>query len=253
MKLARLLLTLLLLLALAGCANMFKDEETLDRERSEEQIYRDARNAARQGDFETAVEELEKLHARFPFGTYSAQAQLDMVYTYFRAEEWDSAISAADRFIRLNPGHPRVDYAHYMKASANIARGEDLLSRTFRTKRALRDPQPLRQAFADFHTLVTQFPNSRYAADARARMLVLRNQLAEHELYVARFYLEREAYVAAANRAKGVVESFQETPAVREALEILAQSYEGLELDDLRQDVLRVIRMNYPDHPLARG
>jgi|HigsolmetaAR202D_1030399.scaffolds.fasta_scaffold09571_3 outer membrane assembly lipoprotein YfiO len=252
MKLVHAIAVASLLLALAGCASTPDDTGIVDPDKTAAEFYREAKRALDNGNYQTAIERLETLQARYPFGAEAKQAELDIIYAYYGAEEWDSAVSAADRFIRLNPTHERVDYALYMRASAGMNRGTDLLGRVFKTDRALRDPQPLRQAFADFKRLVTDYPASPYAEDARYRMLVLRNQLAKHELAVAEYYLSRSAYVAAANRAKSVVENYQETPAVMRALEILAEAYGKLNLPDLQQDIVRVIALNYPDHPLAK-
>lgn len=250
MTLIRLLRALPLLLAIAGCSTL-ADPDVEDTNASAAELYNEARSALRSKNFQTAIERLETLQARYPFGEHAQQAQLDIIYAYFKSEEWDAAITAADRFIRLNPTHPRVDYALYMRASVNMSRGRDFLGRLFGTERALRDPQPLRQALADFQRLVAEFPATEYAADARERIAILRDQLARHELDVARFYQSRAAYVAAANRAKTIIEGYHDTPAVNEALTILVDAYQQLGLSELRQDVLRVIREKYPEHPLA--
>lgn len=255
MKLAKALLLLPLLATLAGCSLFPKsshEDYIEDRERTAKQIYDQAQRAAQRGNWDEAVERFETLQARYPFGSYAEQAQLDIIYVYYQAEEWDSVIAAADRFMRLNPTHERVDYALYMRASAHRHRGRDFLGRIFKTDRSWRDPEPLHLAFNDLKRLVTEFPESQYADDARDQMLQLRDWLARHEIHVARFYMERDAFVAAANRAKAVIENYQETPAVREALEILAKAYGHLEMGELREDVLRVIQLNYPDHPLVR-
>jgi outer membrane protein assembly factor BamD len=250
MTLPKLLRALPLLLALGGCSTLGGSDDDADATASE--LYQEAQAAARSHNYQTATELLETLQSRYPFGTYAQQAQLDIIYLYYQTEEWEAAISAADRFIRLNPTHPRVDYALYMRGSANMARGQDFLSRLFDVDRSRRDPRSLREALADFNRLVADFPDSKYAEDARERVVRLRNQLAAHELAAARFYQRRSAYVAAANRAKTILENFQETPAVRDALAILANAYHHLELPELRQDILRIIRENYPDHPLAK-
>jgi outer membrane protein assembly factor BamD len=251
MMLARLLRLLPLLLALAGCATA-DGPNADDTDASVRQLYQEARAAMRSNNHETAIERLETLQARYPFGDYARQAQLDIIYLYYQTEEWEAALSAADRFMRLNPTHPRVDYALYMRASVNMARGRDFVGRLFDLDRAVRSPQSLRRAITDFRRLVAEFPDSDYAQDGRERLVVLRNLLAQHELAVARFYQKRSAHVAAANRAKTIIEDFQETPAVEQALEILADAYLRLDLPELRQDILRVIRRSHPDHPLAK-
>ncbi|HEX5514410.1 MAG TPA: outer membrane protein assembly factor BamD [Gammaproteobacteria bacterium] len=249
MTLTKLLRALPLLLVIVGCSSLGNSD---DPDAGAAELYQEARAAMRAKNNETAIERFETLQSRYPFGEHAQQAQLDIIYLYFKTDDWDAAISAADRFIRLNPTHPRVDYALYMRGSANMERGQDFLNRTFHLNRAIRDPRPLRQAFADFQRLATDYPGSDYTDDARRRMVILRNQLADHELAVARYYQSSSAYVAAANRAKGIIENFQETPAVEAALTILADAYQHLDLPDLRQDVLRIIRQNYPNHPLAK-
>jgi outer membrane protein assembly factor BamD len=235
----RICLLALLALSVAGCASW---RQAADAEPTAQELYEEAQTAGRRGEFQTAVERLEQLQARFPFGDYARQAQLDIIYMYFRAEEMDSAIVAADRYIRLYPRDPHVAYAYYMRATANMTRGHDFLTRTFRIDRSTRDPEPLRQAYADFGQLIRSYPDTEYAADARERMLTLRNQLAEYELHVARFYVRRGAYVAAAQRAQAVVDNFAETDAVGEALTIMADAYERLELEDLRREVLEKLQ-----------
>lgn len=257
MPLRILLLSLLAAGLVAGCAGSrsgpdFDPSDPMASQRSEqsaEEMYQEAKRLMDRGDYGGAAEQLEDLQARYPFGAYFRQAQLDLIHAYYQAWEMESAISAADRFMRLHPQDPNVAYALYMRGLANLERGNDFLTRTFRIDRRTRDPEPARQAFTDFSELEQRFPESDYVDDARERMAELRDHLAHHELHVARFYMKRGAYVAAANRAMGIIENYQGTPAVREALGILAEAYQELELDDLRQDVVRVIRENYPDHP----
>ncbi|MCH8506966.1 MAG: outer membrane protein assembly factor BamD, partial [Ectothiorhodospiraceae bacterium] len=175
-----------------------------------------------------------------------------LIYAYYRGWEMGSSIAAADRFMRLNPQDPNVAYALYMRGRANLERGNDFLTRPFRIDRRTRDPEPARQAFADFAELAERFPESQYADDARNRMAQLRNNLAYYEMHVADYYMRRGAYVAASQRAVGVIQNFQGTPAVEEALGVLAEAYQELQLEDLREDVLRVIQENFPDHPSLR-
>ncbi|MFV8836483.1 outer membrane protein assembly factor BamD [Aquisalimonas sp. APHAB1-3] len=218
-------------------------------ERSAEELYESARSAMSRGDYRTAAERLENLQARYPFGPYSRQAQLDLIYAYFQAREMGSAINAADRFMRLNPQDEQVAYARYMRGRANLDRGNDFLTRTFDIDRRTRDPNAIREAYADFLQVVDNYPDSEYADDAEERMVILRQHLAHYEMYVAGYYMKRGAYVAAANRAQNVIQNFQGTPAVRDALVVLAEAYGELELADLQADVVRVLEMNYPEHP----
>lgn len=258
----RLSLALLISLAivLAGCGGRPDVSDPMQRgagdsrqdERSAEELYESARNAMNRGDYRTAAERLENLQARYPFGPYSRQAQLDLIYAHFQAREMGSAINAADRFMRLNPQDEQVAYARYMRGRANLDRGNDFLTRTFDIDRRTRDPNTIREAYADFLQVVDNYPASEYADDAEERMVILRQHLAHYEMYVADYYMKRGAYVAAANRAQNVIQNFQGTPAVRDALVVLAEAYGELELSDLQADVVRVLEMNYPDHPALR-
>lgn len=243
MTFPRLLLVFLLLIVVSACSSLGSSSD--DTAASAEELYQEAQAAMRSKNNETAIKRLETLQSRYPFGEHAQQAQLDIINLYYEAGELDAAVVAADRFMRLNPTHPRVDYALYMRASANVAHGQTFISRTFKVDRSLRDPQPLRQAFADFRRLLIDFPGSRYSDDAKKQMVVLRNQLAKHELSIAQFYQSRSAYVAAANRAKGIIENYQESSAVKPALEILADAYQHLDLPDLQADTLRIIQLNH--------
>ena len=219
------------------------------QERSAAELYEQAQRSMERGDYRTAAERLEDLQARYPFGPYSRQAQLDLIHAYYQAREMGSAISAADRFIRLNPQDEHVVYARYMRGRANLDRGNDFLTRTFDIDRRTRDPNAIREAYADFQRVADDFPDSEFADDAEEQMVRLRQHLAFYEIHVANYYMRRGAYIAAANRAQTVIQNFQGTPAVRDALAVLAEAYGNLELDDLKADVVRVLEMNYPDHP----
>ena len=242
------LLLALATLALAGCG-MSSEKPDITRNWPVEQLYGEAKAAMDAGDYETAIDYYEKLESRFPFGRYAQQAQIDVAYAYWKYDESASALAAAERFIKLHPRHPNVDYAYYLKGLVNYEQGKSFLDRFVRRDMSQRDPGAAREAFDDFAELVRRFPQSKYAEDARQRMLYLRNLLAEHEIHVADYYMRRGAYVAAANRARFVVENYQRTPAVPDALAIMAQAYKLMDLDDLSADALRVLELNYPDHP----
>ena len=237
----------LLALALGGCG-AFGDKPDITRDWPVQRLYSEAKAALDGGDYETAIDYYEKLESRYPFGRYAQQAQIDLAYAYWKDEENASAIAAADRFIKLHPRHPSVDYAYYLKGLVNFEQGKSFTDRILPRDMSQRDPGAVRQAFDDFSALVQRFPDSRYAADARQRMLYLKNLLARHEIHVADYYMRRGAYVAAANRARFVVENFQRTPVVPDALVIMAKAYRLMDLDDLSDDTLRVLRLNYPEH-----
>lgn len=235
----------LFILLLTGCAAVETDE-TAGWNASE--IYEEAKFALKEGNFERALDLYSKLEARYPYGRYAQQAQLETIYAHYKADEPDAAIAAADRFIKLHPRHPNVDYAYYMRGLASFSVGTGFLERFFPSDPAERDPQRAREAFRHFRELVSRFPESRYAEDALDRMTYLRNSLARHEIQVAEYYLMREAYLAAANRARYVLENYEATPAVPNALRIMVSAYRAMNMPELAEDALRVLRLNYPDH-----
>lgn len=212
-----------------------------------EEFYSEASRALKSGEFETAIKQLETLEARFPFSPFAKQAQLDVAYAYYKFDEADSAIAAADRFIRLNPRDPHVDYAWYLKGLSNFTRGSGILDGWFPRDLAEHDIKSLNQAIQDFSTLVRRFPESKYAGDSYKRLLFLRNKLADHEIKVAEYYIKRGAWLAAARRAQYTIENYQQTPASRKALQILELAYQELSLPELVADTRLVIQANQGD------
>ena len=243
---------LFLNLALSGCGLL---PEVIDETAgwSAQRLYSEAKDNLNEGDYERAIKLYEALEARYPYGRYAQQAQLEIAYAYYKDQEPISAIAACDRFIKLHPNHPYVDYAYYLKGLVNFNEDQGLFSQFSSQDMTERDPKAARDSFAAFKELVTRFPDSKYAEDARARMAYLVNAIAANEVHVAKYYLKREAYVAAANRAKSVITSYPETPAVEEALAIMVVAYDKLGINDLRDDALRVLQLNYPNSKYAKG
>jgi outer membrane protein assembly factor BamD len=248
MRVIRNLAVLAVCAALAGCLAWGKDAD-VTRTWSAQRLYASAKESMALGDYEQAIEYYEKLETRYPFGPFAQQAQLDVAYAYYKYDEPASAIAAADRFIRLHPQHPNVDYAYYLKGLVNYNQGRSLIDKVVPTDKSRRDTGAARQAFRDFEELTSHFPQSKYSADAAQRMVYLKNTLARHEVHVANYYMKRGAYLAALNRARFVVENYQTTPAVPDALAVMAKAYKVMDMDDLSQDALRVLQLNYPDHP----
>ncbi len=223
----------IILLLVAGCAGT----ETDDGTRSAEALYTDARESMRTGNYRQAIQRLEDLVAQYPFGDYALQSQLTIIYAHHQADQHQSAIAAAERFRRMHPRNEHVAYALYMSGVARQAQGPGGLAQVFGVDETLRDPEPNRRAFADFRELTRKYPDSEYVEDARDRMQQIRNELADYELYVADFYFQREAYIAAANRARAVVARYPGTPAVPPAMETLARAYRELQLHSLEEGV----------------
>jgi outer membrane protein assembly factor BamD len=222
---------------IAGCGTFGwgGDDEESFAKGSPETIYDEARKDLRRTNYASAIARYELLEARYPFSDQAKQGQIDLMYAYYKNRASESAVDQADQFIRENPTHPRVDYAHYIRGLVYFESGLSWLERVFRADLAQRPPTEARKSFQAFQTLVQQFPKSPYAADARQRMVYLRNRLADYEVAVARFYLKREAYVGAVSRARGVIEAYDGAPAVDDALEVMAQSYRKLGVEDLAQ------------------
>jgi outer membrane protein assembly factor BamD len=214
-----------------------------------ERLYELARKALDSSNYRDAVEYYEQLEARFPFSNPARQAQIDLMFAYYKARQPESAIDQADQFIRENPTHPRVDYAYYIKGLVSFERNRNFLERWFNADLTQRPPIDARKSFQAFQTLVQRYPNSEYAPDARQRMIFLRNRLADYEVHVARYYLKRGAYVGAINRAKYALENYDGAPAIREALQIMATAYEALDMKELAASTQQVITENYGKLP----
>lgn len=244
--LARFILIVASVILLAACSSQ---EETGQNYTTEKDFYEAAQRQLDNRQWQLAITNLQALESNFPFGTYAEQAQLELIYAYYRNYEPEASAAAADRFIRLHPQHRNVDYAYYMKGLASFTEGTGMFERFLPTDLTQRDPGAARQSFAHFSQLLARFPNSQYAPDARKRMIYLRNLLARYEIHVANYYMKRGAFVAAANRGRYVVENFQQSPAVPDALAVMVQSYHTLHLDDLAKNALLTLQTNYPDYP----
>lgn len=225
------------------------DDET--KNWSAQKFYTEAKAALNGGDYEQAVKYYEGLEARYPFGRYALQSQLDVAYAHYKNDEPESALAAADRFIKLNPQNPHVDYAYYLKGIVNYNRKLGLLSRYIPTDPSQRDPGAAKDSFQDFGELLRLYPKSKYAPDARQRMLYLRDNLAKNEVHVARFYMRRGAYLAAANRAKYVLEHYSHSTAADDALEIMVDAYGRLGMGELQADAQRVLELNRANNTFA--
>jgi outer membrane protein assembly factor BamD len=246
-----------LALSLQGCGTL-KELFSSDSKSSDENEYVDwtaqkfrseAKSAVDAGSYEKAIKLYEALESRYPFGEESAQTELDIAYAYFKNNDPDSAIAAADRFIKMNPRSPGVDYAYYLKGLVNYNRGIGFIDRFLPTDTSQRDTGTARDALKNFEELIRLFPNSKYVPDAQSRIIALKNNLAMYEVHVARYYLKRKAYVAAADRASTVIDNYQRTPAVPYALLVLQEAYTKLDKLDLAKDVTRVYELNYPNGP----
>ena len=244
-----------LLVSFAGCSWMpfiggkDKDGEDEDVNATEQMLYRNAQRSLRAGNYERAITGLERLEARFPFGRYAEQAQLELVYARYQSSDHDTARLAADRFIRLHPQHSNIDYAYYLKGLAAYNKNRGLLDRVFTSDISKRDMTSAREAYADFAELLRRYPHSDYASDAKQRMIYLRNMLAASEVHIADYYMRRGAYVAAANRARFVLENYPQAEPIPEALIVLVEAQYKLELPTAANDTLRVLAVNYPNHP----
>lgn len=235
---------------LAACGNTRGDPaETLPVD----ELYAVANTSLKNGNYTRAARFYTRLIARFPFGRYTEQAELELAYAQYRNDNYEEALSTVNRFIRTYPTHPRIDYAYYLRGLINFDREVGLLERYVRSDATRRDLGFARQSFQDFGELLQRHPDSPYAADARQRMVHLRNELAQAELNVAQFYFRREAYIAAQSRAQYIVENYQQSPQVADALAILAESYKRIGEDALAEQSRRVLELNYPNHPYLSG
>jgi len=230
---------------LGGCAGKGKEEKDLRSGATD--LYERGNKAMRSGNYNNAIQYFEALEARFPFSNETKQAQLDLIYAYYKDRQIEATVDAATTFERENPTHPRVDYALYMRGLAYFSGEHGWYHRLFNVDLAQRPPKNVQESFSVFSQLVQRFPDSVYAVDARQRMVFLRNRLADYELHVARYYLKRGAWLAAANRAKYVIEQYDGSPGGSEALRIMVHAYENLGMPELAEDARRVLAASYPE------
>ena len=245
------LLLLASLLVLSGCSSLGINTEPVPEPEdswSVEQLYSEAKKAMDEKDYETALKYYRDLEARFPFGDYAQQALIDSSYSHYKADDPENAIATIDRFIRVYPQNPNMDYAIYLRGLINFTRDVGIIERYIPRDESQRDPGAAQFALQDFNNLISRYPKSRYTEDASQRIVYLRNRLARYEVNVAHFYMRRGSYIAALNRGKYVVENYQRTPAMPDALVIVTKAYKILELDDLAEDTLRVLETNYPNY-----
>jgi outer membrane protein assembly factor BamD len=242
------LAALILAVALAGCGLLKEDEH---KDWTAEQFYKSAKEQLDAHNWESASKLYEQLESRYPYGRFAQQAQIEIAYAYYKQSETAQAIAAAEKFVKLHPNHPNVDYALYIKALANFKEDMGLFGRWIKQDLAERDPKAARESFEGFKELVTRFPDSRYAEDSRLRMAYLTEALARHELQVAHYYLLRGAYLAAANRAQDALTHFPNSDVRRDALEVMVEAYDRMGLKDLRDDSKKVLAKNYPQDPLT--
>jgi outer membrane protein assembly factor BamD len=236
----------LLCLGLAVLTTGCRSHRADDSKSGPEVIYARAQKAMKNSSYAEAIKQLEALQSRFPFSEPARQAQLDLIYAYYKSRQTDPAIDAADTFMRENPTNPRVDYAYYMKGLVYFERQANFLERYFNVDLSQRPPINARKSFESFDELIKKYPHSPYVGDARQRMIFLRNRLADFELHVALYYMRRGAFVGALNRAKFCVENYDGAPAVRGSMKVLVDAYRQLNMMDLAADAERVYAANYP-------
>jgi outer membrane protein assembly factor BamD len=241
---------LALLLCACGLLPEVKDETS---GWSADKLYEEAKDEMAKAGYDNAIKYFEKLEARYPYGRYAQQAQIELAYVYYKNGDQASAIAACDRFIKLHPNHPNVDYIYYLKGLVNFNENLGLLGKISRQDLTERDPKAAGESFDAFKELVTRYPDSKYTPDGLARMKYLVNALASHEVHVARYYMKRGAYVAAANRAQYALLNYAQAPAVEEALFVMVKAYDALGMTELRDDADRVMHKNFPDSAYFKG
>ncbi|RHW19842.1 outer membrane protein assembly factor BamD [Pseudomonas jilinensis] len=244
------LLLVAMLSLLVACSSK---RGVIDESLSESELYVMAQQDLNANNYGPAIEKLRALESRYPFGRFAEQAQLELIYAYYQNLEPEAARASADRFIRLHPQHPDVDYAYYIRGLASFTRDRGIFERFLPLDMTRRDPGAARDSFNEFAQLVSRYPDSRYAPDARLRMIYLRNLLAAYDAHVGHYYLKRGANVAAANRGRYIVENFQQTPSVPDGLALMVEGYRRLAMDELADTALQTLQSNYPDHPSLKS
>jgi len=249
----KILLCLICLLLVTGCAKKDIDPYAAYRAKTGNELFNGGEKSLAKKDYSGAVKQFEALDAMYPFGPYAEQGQLDVIYAYYKNDDQASAVAAADRYIRLYPRSPHADYAYYMRGMAGYNQGLSWIQKKVGVDPAPRDLSGMQQSFSSFATLVARYPDSRYAHDAVIRMAYIRNLLARREMMVAQFYLDHDVYVAAANRASYVVEHFEGSPYVVKALAIMVKAYRALNLPQLADTTYAILQANYPQSAERRA
>ena len=244
--------TFAFVLLLSACG-VFPDKVDETKNWSAAKLYSEARDEMSAGGYDRAIKLFETLESRYPFGAYAQQAQMEIAYAYYRQSDQPQALAAVERFIKLHPNHPNVDYVYYLRGLINFNDKLGLFDFISRQDPTERDPKAVREAFDAFKQLADRFPDSKYTPDAIVRMKYLINAMAQYEVHVANYYYRRGAYVAAANRAQSAVKDYRDAPAVEEALFVMVRSYDALNLPDLRDDAERVMKKNFPNSVFFKG
>jgi len=244
------LLVVLFAFSLSACG-VFSEAPDETAGWSAPKLYAEAHDELSAGGYDKAIKYFEKLESRYPFGTYAQQAQMEIAYAHYRQGDQPQALAAVERFIKLHPNHPNVDYMYYLRGLINFNDKVSLFDFLASEDATERDPKAAREAFDSFKILVERYPESIYAKDAAARLKYLVNAMAQHEVHVADYYYRRGAYLAAANRAQTAVAEYREAPAIEEALHIMVRSYDALGMPQLRDDAQRVLKLNFPNSDVA--
>ena len=237
---------------LAACG-LLADKTDETKGWSAQKLYAEARSELDTGGYEKAINYYQKLEARYPYGRFAQQAQIELAYAYYKDKDAAGTITAADRFIKMHPNHPNVDYLFYLKGLANFVDDQGIFGFLSNQDMTERDPKSAKDAFDAFKELVTKYPESKYAPDSVARMNYLVNALASHEVHVARYYMKRSAYLAAANRVQFAMKTYPQAPANEEGLLIMVKAYDALGMKDVRADAERVMLKNYPNSKYLKG
>lgn len=246
------IIAIVAVLSLTACSSVEDEQRKLVENQGASALYKEAKRSMEVGNFSAAAQILSTIDSKFPFGPLSHQVQLDLIYSYYKTGDIEQTLATIDRFVRLNPNHADVEYALYMRGVTNMEQDNNLFQEVFGVDRSDRDPSKSKEAFEDFRRLLEKHPESKYASDAKQRMLHIKNRLAKYEIAVGRFYMRREAWVAAANRGRYVLEYFPDTEQVQPALEIMVASYNELGLDELKNNAIKTLKLNYPQSEFIR-
>ncbi|MEL0629038.1 outer membrane protein assembly factor BamD [Psychromonas aquatilis] len=236
---------------IAGCSSK-KSSQPKVADKPPVELYQDATAALESANYEKASEILEALDSRYPFGPHSDQVQLDLIYAYYKRNEMALTLSNIDKFIRLNPTHKDLDYVYYIRGLTNLSVDDQFFQNLFGIDRFNRDQSPHQRAFKDFNQILKYYPNSEYAKDARQRMIYIKDRVARYEVSIAEWYIKREAYIAAINRSKIVLNNYPDTESVEDALEIMIKAYDELGLEEPKANALAVLKLNYPDSNVVK-